>query len=295
MDIKNLNTFIQVAELGSFTQASEKLGYSQSTVSFQIRQLEQELGVSLFDRIHHTIALTDKGREMLQYAHSINKLAGDMMKAAQGEQEVRGLVRIAIADSLCSWLLSERFAAMHHRYPGITLQVIPAGTEEMIRLLNRNEADLVFTLDNHIYHRDYVIVDEEQVGIHFVAAADSPLCGRVLTPEEIVQEPFLLTEHGMSYRRMMDEELAKRNLEVEPILVSGNTELLCTLIGQGMGIGYLPDYVTQEGVEQGKLCRLEVTGLQVDMWKQLFYHRDKWVSPQMQIVMEYLGGNRDRA
>ncbi len=290
MDIKNLNTFIQVAELGSFTQAAEKLGYSQSTVSFQIRQLEQELGVSLFDRINHTIALTDKGREMLQYAHSINKLAGDMLKTARGEQEVRGQVRIAIADSLCSWLLSERFAAMHRRYPGITLQVIPAGTEEMFRLLNRNEADLVFTLDNHIYHRDYVIVDEEQVGVHFVAAADSPLRGQRLTPEEIVKEPFLLTEKGMSYRRLMDEEFAKRNLEVEPILESGNTELLCTLIGQGMGIGCLPDYVTRQGVEEGSLCYLTVEGLQTEIWKQLFYHRDKWVSPQMQIVMEYLTG-----
>lgn len=292
MDIKNLNTFIQVAELGSFTQAAERLGYSQSTVSFQIRQLEQALGVSLFDRISHTIALTDKGREMLQYAHNINKLVGDMEKAARGQREIRGLVRIAIADSLCSWLLGERFAAMHVRYPGITLQVIPAGTEEMFRLLNRNEADMVFTLDNHIYHRDYVIVDEEQIGVHFVAAADSPLRGRKLTPEEIATAPFLLTEKGMSYRRLMDEQMAARNLEVNPILASSNTELICRLVAQGMGVGYLPDYVTQPGIRRGELCYLEVEDIHVEIWKQLFYHRDKWVSPQMKIVMEYLTEKR---
>ena len=147
---------------------------------------------------------------------------------------------------------------------------------------------LMYFLDNHIYHRDYVIVEEEQIGMHFVAAVDSPLRGRKLTPEEIAEEPFLLTEKGMSYRRLMDEKLAERNLEVDPILVSGNTELLCTLIGQGMGIGYLPDYVTQQGIAQGKLCYLDVEDMDVEIWKQLFYHRDKWVSPQMQIVMEYL-------
>ena len=288
MDIKNLNTFVQVAELLSFTQAAEKLGYSQSTVSFQIRQLETELGVSLFDRINHTIALTDKGREMLQYAHDIIKLTEDMGKVASGDRQIGGLVRIAIAESLCNWLLTERFAALHTDYPGITMKIIAADTEEMFRLLGRNEADLVFTLDNHIYHRDYVLVDEAQIGVHFVAAASSPLCGRVLTPEEIVNEPFLLTEKGMSYRRLMEEELAKRNLEVTPILESGSTDLLCRLAEQGMGIAYLPDYVTERGVKEGRLRYLNVEGIQVEIWKQLFYHRDKWVSPQMKIVMEYL-------
>ena len=74
MDIKNLVTFIHVAELNSFTKAAKKLGYSQSTVSFQIRQLETELNSQLFERINHTIALTEKGREVLKYAHQVSKL-----------------------------------------------------------------------------------------------------------------------------------------------------------------------------------------------------------------------------
>lgn len=288
MDIKNLNTFVQVAELLSFTQAADKLGYSQSTVSFQIRQLETELGVSLFDRINHTIALTDKGREMLQYAHDIIKLTEDMNKVASGEQQVGGLVRIAIAESLCNWLLTERFAALHTDYPGITMKIIAGDTEEMFRLLGRNEADLVFTLDNHIYHRDYVLVDEAQIGVHFVTSAKSPLCGRELAAGELVNEPFLLTERGMSYRRLMEEQLAKQNLEVTPILESGSTDLLCKLAEQGIGVAYLPDYVTEKGVREGRLRHLNVKGIHVEIWKQMFYHRDKWVSPQMKIVMEYL-------
>lgn len=288
MDIKNLNTFVQVAELLSFTQAADKLGYSQSTVSFQIRQLETELGVSLFDRINHTIALTDKGREMLQYAHDIIKLTEDMSKVASGEQQVGGLVRIAIAQSLCNWLLTERFAALRADYPGITLKIIAADTEEMFRLLGRNEADLVFTLDNHIYHRDYVLVDEEQLKVNFVAAAGSPLCGKRLRAKDLVNEPFLLTERGMSYRRLMEEQLAKQNLEVTPILESGSTDLLCRLAAQGMGVAYLPDYVTEAAVKEGRLQYLTVEDVEIEIWKQMFHHRDKWVSPQMKIVMEYL-------
>ena len=76
MNIKNLESFIYVAELGSFTKAAEKLGYSQSTVSFQIRQLEDTVQFPLFDRIHQTIKLTPKCSEVLRLAHQILSATG---------------------------------------------------------------------------------------------------------------------------------------------------------------------------------------------------------------------------
>ena len=74
MDLKNLTTFIHVAELGSFTKAGAALGCSQSTISFQIRQLEEELEFPLFERINRTVVLTDKGREVLAYAQQVQKM-----------------------------------------------------------------------------------------------------------------------------------------------------------------------------------------------------------------------------
>ena len=88
MDIKNLITFIQVAEKNSFTKAARALGYSQSTVSFQIKQLETELNAQLFERINHTIALTERGRDVLKYAHQISKLTQELEQGMQAEQEV---------------------------------------------------------------------------------------------------------------------------------------------------------------------------------------------------------------
>ena len=93
MDMKNINTFIYTAELGSFTKAAELLGYSQSTVSFQIRQLEEELGTVLFERINRTVTLTDRGKEILRYAHRMKQLAGEMQEMVQPKQEVRGHLR----------------------------------------------------------------------------------------------------------------------------------------------------------------------------------------------------------
>ena len=288
MDIKNLITFIHVAELNSFTKAAEKLGFSQSTVSFQIKQLESELKSQLFERINHTVALTEKGREVLRYAHQVNKLTQEIKENMQEEGALVGHIRLAMADSLCDSLLSENFAVFREEHPGITLKIIAAGTEEMFRLINHNEVDAILTLDNHIYNTEYVIAREEKVGMHFVAGAGCPLKSRgVISVQELVQQPFILTQKGMSYRRLMDEKLAGMSLEVQPVLEIGSTELLCALVEQGAGISFLPDYVTEKKVRAGKMVYLNVEDFEIDVWKQLLYHRDKWVSPQMESVLKY--------
>lgn len=288
MEIKNLKTFIHVAELASFTKAAEKLGYSQSTVSFQIKQLESELETQLFERINHTVALTERGREVLQYAHQITKLAQEMSEEAQEGTTVKGHIRVAMADSLCRYLLEERFLSFREQYPHIQLQIITAGTEEMFRLLNQNQVDFVFTLDSHIYNAEYVIVKEKKIGMHFVGAADCPYTGKDAWPiGELIRAPFLLTEKGMSYRRLLDEQLAAISMEVSPILEVGNTELICRLVARGAGISFLPDYATADAVASGKLRYLPVDDFQVEIWEQMLYHRDKWVSPQMQAVIDY--------
>lgn len=294
MDIKSLRTFIHVAELNSFTKAAEVLGYSQSTVSFQIRQLESELNSQLFERINHTIALTEKGREVLQYAHQMNKLTQELESSIQkgqngaGAGNIRGHVRLAMSDSLCDSLLDEQFLDFRSRHPGITLKIVAAGTEEMFRLLNHNEVDVILTLDNHIYNTEYVIVKEEKVGVHFVAGTANPLCRRsAVSVWELMEQPFLLTEKGMSYRRLMDEKLAGMSLEIQPVLEIGSAGLICSLVEQGVGISFLPDYVTAQSVKEGRLAYLSVTDLEVEVWKQLLYHRDKWVSPQIESVLQY--------
>lgn len=175
MELKNLESFIQVAELGSFTKAAKRLGYTQSTVSFQIRQLEEELGVPLFERIHHTVRLTAKGRSVQRLAHEMLQAAEDMKRTAGESRSLKGTIRIAMAASLCTQLFRHDFTSFRQQHPDISLTVTTGKTEEMFRLLNQNEVDLVYTLDNHIYDRNYVTVSEEEVSVHFVASAENPL------------------------------------------------------------------------------------------------------------------------
>ena len=289
MDLRSLNTFIQVAESGSFTRAGEKLGYSQPTISVQIKQLESELGIKLFDRIGHTIRLTEKGHDILIYAQQICHMCQAMEQESNRHDELRGTIRLAMGDSMCSVLINRAFPLFREQFPHISLKVIPAGTDEMFRLLDHNDVDLVCTLDKHIYNTNYVIADEEKVGVHFVASTENPLAKRpVLTLEDLLSQPFFLTEKGMSYRRLMDEILARASIAIQPTLEIGRADLICDLVEQGSGLSFLPDYVTEDAVRRGTMVRLNIHGFEPELWKQVLYHRDKWISPQMEAVINHL-------
>ena len=176
MDIRNLTTFVHVAELGSFSRAAERLGYSQPTISVQIRQLEQELGFRLFDRIGHAVRLTDKGHQALRHAQQVCLLCQQMTLEEDENKDV--LIRLATSDSLSACLLYENFPGLRYHHPGISLNLATAGTDELFRLLDHNEVDLVCTLDSHIYNTNYIIAGEEKVGVHFVVSRNNPLSAK---------------------------------------------------------------------------------------------------------------------
>ncbi len=292
MEIRNLITFVHVAELNSFTKAARLLGYSQSTISFQIKQLESELDCMLFERINHTISLTEKGREFLSYAQKINQLTDEFKQNLSNPAEISGHIHIVTPDSICEMMLTKNYIDFYKHYPKISLKFSTADTDDMFRILNHNEADIIFTLDSHVYHQDYIIAKEERISTHFVTCADSPLAGRKnLSIHDIMDQPFILTEKKMGYRRIFDETLAKMSLNIQPVLEIGRTDLITASLEKGVGISFLPDFVTESKVREGKLVYLDIKDFDIDIWKQLIYHRNKWISRHFQAFIQYVMEN----
>ena len=289
MELRNLITFIHVAELGSFTRAAEQLGYSQSTVSFQIKQLEDELGCLLFERINHTITLTERGRDLVTYAHEIRSLTDEFKDNLAREESLSGHIHIVTPDSVCEEMINSHYIDFHKRYPGISLKFTTADTAVMFDMLDHNEADAIITLDSHTYGKDYVIAKEEALPMHFVASAKSRFAGaKSLSIMDIIAEPFILTEYGQGYRRVLDKELAKRSLEITPVLEIGRTDIITSLLADSEMISYLPDFVTRALVDDGRLAYIDVSDFGIEIWKQLIYHKNKWMSKSLRVFIEYI-------
>lgn len=289
MEIRNLRTFQQVAEKNSFTAAAVALGYSQSTVSFQIKQLEQELNCLLFERINHTLTLTEDGRRVLDYAQSILVLTDEFKQSMDTSLEPSGFVHIVAPDSLCEEMMARNYNAFYSRFPGISLKFSTADTIDMFRMLDHNEADVILTLDSHVYSQEYVIAREERVSIHFVAGKNSPFAGKKdLSIRDLLDHPFVLTEKGIGYRGVLDAALEKMSLQLHPVLELGRTDIITTVLRKNDCISFLPDFVTKDCIERGELVYLDVVDIEIDVWKQLIYHRNKWISRSLSAFLEYV-------
>lgn len=289
MELRNLITFTHVAELGSFTKAAEQLGYSQSTISFQIKQLEEELDCLLFERINHTVSLTQRGRELVSYALQIRALTDGFKESLEKDEELSGHIHIVTPDSVCDEMINSHYIGFHKKYPSISIKFTTADTSVMFDMLDHNEADIIITLDTHSYNKDYVIAKEEPLSMHFVASADSKFANlKNLSIKDIINEPFVLTEYGQGYRRVFDRELAKRSLEITPVLEIGRTDIITSMIAKSGMISYLPDFVTRDLIESGELCYLDVKDMNIEIWKQLIYHKNKWISKSLKVFIDYV-------
>ena len=292
MQLRNLITFIHVAELGSFTKAADQLGYTQSTVSFQIKQLEEELDCLLFERINHTITLTERGQELVYYAHQVRALTDEFKEKTSREDQLTGHIRIVTPDSVCEEMVNSHYIDFHSKYPLVSIQFATGDTAMLLDILDHNEADIIITLDRHCYNKDYVIAKEEQLSMHFVTNVASKFAGKQgLSIRDISGEPFVLTEHGQGYRRVLDRELAKKHMEITPVLEIGRTDMITSILTQSNMISFLPDFATKHLVDAGVLCYLDICDVDVEIWKQLIYHKNKWLSKSLKTVIDYIKEN----
>ena len=292
MQLRNLITFIHVAELGSFTKAADQLGYTQSTVSFQIKQLEEELDCLLFERINHTITLTERGQELVYYAHQVRALTDEFKEKTSREDQLTGHIHIVTPDSVCEEMVNSRYMDFHSKYPGISIRFTTGDTAMLLDMLDHNEADIIITLDRHCYNKDYIIAKEEQLSMHFVTNVGSKFAGKQgLSIRDISGEPFVLTEHGQGYRRVLDRELAKKHMQITPVLEIGRTDMITSILTQSNMISFLPDFATKHLVDAGVLCYLDICDVNVEIWKQLIYHKNKWLSKSLKTVIDYIKEN----
>lgn len=288
MELRNIKTFLCVAEQCSFSKAAVMLGYSQSTVTTQIQQLEQEFGTLLFERIHKTVRLTAAGTEFVGFAQKMLLTADEAKNAMKRLPEENGELRIAMAESLCSTFFPDILERYHKEYPNVDLSITTGGTDDIFYMLRHNEADMVYTLDRRIYSPDLVTALEKEENVYFVASPSYSAAGKAVTLEELTKYDFILTEKNMSYRKHLDELMASKSLQIRPFLELGSVEMIRTLVERGMGISFLPCYAVKDSIKNGTLVKIDVSENQIEVWRQLIYHKNKWVSPAMRAMIKLI-------
>lgn len=282
MEIRQLATFIRVAQFKSFSRAAESLGYSQSAVTVQIRQLEEELNTRLFDRMGKRIALTDTGERFFSHACDVISQVNQARMSVAATTELHGTLHIGTIESLTCLKLPAVLHRYRQHHPKVSIHITVGEPEELIEQMERGELDMIYVLDEPLYSNNWHKLMEQREEIFFVASASlgEALGGRELTTEELVQYPFFLTEQD-NYRRVLNRRLAARRCILTPSLECSDTSFLIRMLEIDRGVSFLPWYAVESSVRQGKLVRLSVADCYISLYRQIFCHKEKWRTREM--------------
>ena len=240
LNLDQLNTFADVAELGSFSAAAERAGISQPAVSLQVRQLERRLGLRLIERVGRRAQPTPAGSDLLVHARRIKEEVATALAAiAPHRTGALGRVRIGTGATACIYLLPAILRKLRERMPGLEITVQTGNTLDILKLLEANAIDLALvTLPAP--GRSFEITkmyDDELVAV-LPAGEGRP--ARPVTPGFLAEKPLLLFEAGGNTRRIVNEWFARAGHVPKPAMELGSVEAIKQLIGAGLGWSVLP-------------------------------------------------------
>lgn len=275
MDFDQLRTFIEVAKLGSFSRAAEKVLRSQPAVSAQIRQLEQEYGHKLFDRNTKSVRLTPAGEVVLDYARQLLALRTTSMQAASDWNGVpTGTLSLGANEGTFLYVLPRVFAEYHRKFPKVRISVYRSFTHKVSEKVEEGAIDLgVVTMP--VKSPSLAATPVFRDRIMLVAGPRSPLFHRnSVTLQELAEQPLIMPKTG-SIRKIIEKNLRPYRERLNVTMELTSVVMIKQFVMDGFGVSLVSASFAREDVRRGDARLLKIEGL--DLWRELalVYRKDR--------------------
>jgi DNA-binding transcriptional LysR family regulator len=289
MEIRQLEIFRVLAHELNFTRAAQRVHCVQSNVSVQIRGMENELGVPLFERLGQHVRLTVHGQRLLPYAERILRLVGEAGTIAAGNDNPAGTLIIGSPESVLTYRLPPVLQAFRTRFPEVELIFRAVSIVELIQQLERAELDLGMVIDDRLSDSRFHVEALCPEPLTLLAHPCHPLLAcAAIGAEDLRDQTFLLTDPGCAYRFKLEQALAEANVRWKGIMEFTSVETIKQCAALGMGIACLPSIVAESEIGTGKLAALPWSGSDLGMQTLVTWHKDKWLSPAMEAFLSLL-------
>lgn len=242
METQQLRYFAAVARAGSFVRAADLEGIAQPSLSQQIRKLEGELGVPLFDRLGRSVKLTAYGEKLYEHAERVLREMEEAKRAVAAMQnEDGGVVRVGVIPTILPYAMVEPMGAFREANPGVELQLREGVTEELVEALRRGELDIAVLA---LPIKQQEIVCSELFRERLVAAVPK---GHVLAQGAKVElkklggERMLLLREGHCLRDDVLTVCTRAKMQFQQVFESDQLESILRLVGMGFGVSLVPE------------------------------------------------------
>ena len=286
MEIQQLRSFREVANLLSFNKAADRLHYAQSSVSAQIHVMEEELGVQLFDRLGKSIRLTESGTLLLQYANKILDLVDESQTSVRNKEPV-GSLTVRIPESLGVHRLPAVLKAFHTKFPKIQLNLISCTLEGLDKDLRKGVTDLAFLLTESFNSSD---LEAETLGFErlvLVAGPQHPLhARRRVHTRDLSGQTILFSNLSCGYKSIFEQLLKHEEVSDYNKFECSSIEVIKSNLSNGLGVSVLPEISVAEEARNKRLVILPWSEGGIEVAILMIWYKDKWMSPTLRAFMD---------
>lgn len=287
MDFKQLKTFCTIFELNSFSAAAASLSYAQSTVTTQIKLLEEELNVALFDRIGKKIFLTKEGEKLLPYARQIMQIERTIYNNVSVNNEPEGHLVIGTPESLCNLVVPQIIKYYKNKYPNVNIEIRLATSIKLPSLLKSNEIDLAFIIGNSHDMPDFKRLFLANEKMCFLSSPEHPLASTSnLSLADICSYPLVLTSKYCEYRSSLVSLAEQRGITPNIVLETSNVNAIKLFASNNLGIAFLPYVSVKDSINASNLAVLDYHEENFNITSEIIIHKDKHIFRAMQYFLE---------
>lgn len=285
MELRQLEYFIAVTNLKSFTKAANKLHVAQPSITIAIKKLEDSLGVTLLERRQKSISLTKEGEVFYERANEIinkvNNVEKEMDDFRLSKKEV---IKVSIPPLIGFHMLPKVFSQYYSKNSNVELEIVEVGSLETVKLLEAGEIDLALIIQSH--KNDCIETTSiNSREILLCLPKDHPLANCNTIPFSMLKnEKFLLLKEGNYIRKRILNECKNHNFKPNVIYQSTQIESICTLISNGIGVSFLLDTIAIRNKDI--VCRSMENSIEVDI--AIAWNKNKYLTKSQKEFIKFI-------
>ena len=293
MDLDQLHTFLEIVRLKSFSKAAQTCYRTQPAISAQVRQLEQELNSTLFERLGTRIALTTAGKIFSEYAEQILELRRQAQdRINELERVPRGEITIAANEATCIYVLPSVFSEFKKRFPNVQLHVDRSYGARVVSAVMDNLADFGIT-QLPVTEKKLQVVKIHSDEIKVLMPGDHPFGSKEsINPQELLGHPLLIPKSGTT-RARLNAWLEPVESEISISMELDSTEMIKQFVMAGLGLSFLAASHCRAEVDSGRLAAVSLGPEPMIRRLGLIYRKDKGLSKAalgfIQVIIDHAG------
>lgn len=289
MEFRPLRMFVEVVRQGGFSQAAREVNATQSTISKAVKQLEDEIGVPLLDRIGHRSVLTTAGE--IVYRRGVRLLADrdDLLAELDDLRGLgRGVLRLGLPPIGSSTLFAPLFATYRQRYPGVEVQLTEHGSDRLEESLRAGEIDFAGALLPTSEDFEVQLVRREPL-VALLPPAHPLARRRRIALAELRETPFIMFESGFALHRVILDACRRAELEPKVVAVSSQIDFMVKLVAAGMGTTFLPRMIALQRAGKAVRC-VPLSEPGTDWVMAMVWRRGAYLSAAAQAWLDLVRG-----